>query len=136
MDIGKLDRQITIERKVVTADPEYGTELVTWAPLVLVPVPRKVINWYDYFFAPFHPPVAQRIWAEVQDALPSKAESVVQGLAVARNQVRIRFRWRADVDSSMRVVDDTNVTMQIVGGPASVGGRKVLTEIVCERYSS
>jgi head-tail adaptor len=126
MNIGRLDSRITIERKVVTQDPEYGTEIVSWAPIAVLPG---------------SPPVAERFWAEVQDALPSKAESVVQGLAVARNQVRVRFRWRADVDSSMRVIVHNYATtgadqvLQIVGGPAEIGGRKAFIELMCERYS-
>ena len=116
MDIGKLDREITLEYKVITQDPNYGTEIVTWT-------------------------TRARIWAEVQDALPSKSESVTLGLPVAKNQTRIRFRWRADIDSSMRVIlhgggGEADQTLQIVGGPASVGGRRDFTEIVCERYSS
>ncbi|MEO8101335.1 MAG: phage head closure protein [Betaproteobacteria bacterium] len=113
MDAGKLDREISLNRKVITQDPVYGTELISWV-------------------------VAARVWAEVQDALPSKAESVVQGLAVARNQVRIRFRFRADVDSSMTVTvhGPPDETLQIVGGPAAIGGRREFTEVVCERYST
>jgi head-tail adaptor len=124
MRAGRHDRQITIERKQVTLDPVYGTELIAWVPLVA---------------EPGSPTVAVRFWAEVQDALPSKAESVTSGLAVARNQVRIRFRYRDDVDSSMRILlhgDGADEVLQIVGGPASVGGRKDTTEVVCERYSS
>lgn len=107
----------------MTQDPDYGTEIVAWVPLV-----EQAGS----------PTIAERFWAEVQDALPSRAESVTQGLAVARNQTRIRLRYRNDIDSSMRVTvhRDTDVVMQIVGGPAMVGGRKVLTEIVCERFSS
>jgi head-tail adaptor len=118
---GNLDRQILIEKKISTQDSNFGTEIVTWAPL-------STVNGQP-----------EKYWAEVQDAIPSRAESVTQGLAVARNQTRIRFRYRSDVDSSMRVTvygDSTNQVMQIVGGPASVGGRKELTEIVCERISS
>lgn len=113
MDAGKLDREITLNKKTITQDPVYGTEIVTWTPLA-------------------------RVWAEVQDALPSKAESVVQGLTVAKNQVRIRFRFRADVDSSMTVTlhGTPEETLQIVGGPAAIGGRREFTEIVCERTSS
>jgi len=118
-----MDRQISIERKQVTLDPVYGTELIAWVPLVA---------------EPGSPTVAVRFWAEVQDALPSKAESVTSGLAVARNQTRIRMRWRSDIDSSMRVTvhGDTDVVMQIVGGPADIDGRKSQIEIVCEKYSS
>lgn len=124
MRAGSLDRLITIERKQVTRDPDFGTEIVTWVPLVA---------------APGSPVVGERFRAEVQDALPSRAESVTMGLAVARNQVRVRFRYRDDVDSSMRVLlhgDGADQVLQIVGGPAMVQGRKELTEIVCERISS
>ena len=123
MRASSLDRQILIEKKSVTQDPNFGTELVTWVPLSTVSGQPE------------------RYWAEVQDALPSRAESVTQGLAVARNQTRIRFRYRNDVevDSSMRVTvfgDITNRVLQIVGGPARIGGRKELIEIMCERISS
>ena len=123
MRVGTLSRQITIEQKQVTVDSTYGTELVTWVPLVA---------------EAGSPTVAVRFWAEVQDTLPSRAESVIQGLAVARNQVRIRLRYRNDITSAMRVVlhgDGADEVLQIVGGPASVGGRKEMTEIVCERIS-
>jgi SPP1 family predicted phage head-tail adaptor len=112
---GQLDRQISIERKQVTQDPTFGTELVTWVPLA-----------------------SERFWAQVQDALPSRAESVTQGLAVARNQVRVRMRYRDDIDSSMRITvygDGTNQVLQIVGGPAAIEGRKQFLEMVCERIS-
>ena len=120
---GKLDRQISIERKQVTLDPVYGTELIEWVPLVA---------------EPGSPTVAVRFWAEVQDALPSKAESVVSGAVVAHNQTRIRMRWRDDIDSSMRVTvhGDSDTVYQIVGGPADIDGRKSQIEIMCERYSS
>ena len=111
---GQLDRQITIQRKVITQDATYGTEIVTWAALT------------------------GRIWAQVQDALPSRSEAVVQGLAVARNQTRIRFRFLSGVDSSMRVLvhwSTGDVVHQIVGGPATIG-RNEWTEIMTERISS
>ena len=116
-------RWITIEQKSVTQDPTYGTEVVTWVPLD--PEPGS-------------PSVAIRFRAEVQDALPSRSESVRQGLELARNQTRIRMRWRGDVTSDMRVTvhGDTDVVYQIVGGPAEIGGRKRRLEMVIERYSS
>ncbi len=76
--------------------------------------------------------------AEVRDILPSRSEAVRQGLEVARNQSRMRMRWRNDIDSTMRVIvhGDSDVVYQIVGGPAEVGGRKRMLELVLERYSS
>lgn len=116
-----MDRQILIERKSVTQDPNYGTEIPTWVPLSTVDGQPE------------------RYWAEVQDVLPSRSESVTQGgLQVARNLVRIRLRYRNDIDSSMRVTLFGTVThvMQIVGGPAAIEGRKERIEIMCEKYSS
>lgn len=123
MRAGRLDRQITIESRSIAVDPDTGDETVTWTPLS---------------YEPGSPAVAERYWAEVQDALPSRSEAVTQGLPIARNQTRIRFRWRDDVNSTMRVTvhGDTDRDYQIVGGPAEVSGRKELLEIVCERYSS
>ena len=120
---GTLNRLITIERKQVVQDASYGTEVITWVPLAVLPG---------------SPAVAERFWAEVQDALPSRSESVQQGLAVARNQTRIRIRWRSDVDSSMRITvhGDIDVVYQIVGGPAEIRGRRIMLEMMCEKYSS
>lgn len=123
MRASELDRQVTIERPVKVQDATYGTDVVVWAPLVA---------------QPGSPVVAVRFWAQVQDALPSKSESVTQGLEVARNQSRLRMRYRADVTSDMRVTvhGETDVVYQIVGGPAEIGGRKKFLELVIEKYSS
>jgi len=120
---GTLTRLITIEHKQATQDTQYGTQVITWVPLAVLPG---------------SPPVAERFWAEVQDALPSRSESVMQGLAVARNQTRVRIRWRSDIDSSMRITvhGDTDVVYQIIGGPAEIRGRRRMLEMMCERYSS
>lgn len=118
---GRLDRWVLIEKKSVGQDPTYGSETVTWVPL-------STVGGQPELFP-----------AEVLDAVPSRAEAVTLGLAVARNQTRIRIRYRDDIDSSMRVTvkgDAYDTVMQIIGGPAAVGGRKELTEVVCERISS
>lgn len=119
-----MDRQITIEYPVPTVDPTYGTEIITWSPLVRDGVGSPIIG--------------VRFWAEIQDALPSRSEAVTQGLALARNQTRLRMRWRSDVTSAMRVTvhGDTDTVYQIVGGPAEIGGRKSMIELVLEKYSS
>lgn len=108
MQAGKLNRRILIEQPIAGTDPVYGSPTFTWTALAT-------------------------IWAEIQDALPSKAESVVQGLAVAKNQVRVRFRFRLDVTSAMRIteLEPPNRVLQIVGGPATLGNREG-TEVVCE----
>ena len=120
---GTLTRLITVERQQIVQDANYGSQVVTWVPLAVLPG---------------SPPVAERFWAEVQDALPSRSESVMQGVAVARNQTRVRIRWRSDIDSSMRITvhGDADVIYQIVGGPAEIRGRRRMLEMMCERYSS
>ena len=119
----KYNRQVSFEKPVITNDPVYGSPVKTWTPLVA---------------EAGSPAVAERFWAEVQDALPSRSEAVRQGLEQARNQTRVRIRWRGDVTSDMRVWihGDTDVLYQIVGGPAEIGGRKKALEMVLERYST
>lgn len=121
---GTLNREVTIQRKSVTQDPDFGTEVVTWVPLSVLPG---------------SPEVAERFAADVKDLSPVRSEGVVRGdLAIARNLTSVRIRWRNDVDSTMRVIlhGDTDRTMHIVGGPAEFGGRKVGLEMMCETVSS
>lgn len=70
------------------------------------------------------------VWAEVRDDLPSRAEGNRIGLEQVRNPVRIRMRYRSDLNTSMRVLDGSRV-LQIVGGPAMIG-RREWTEVYCE----
>lgn len=118
-----FNRQITIEKRQTTQNSQYGTEVNTWVPLSA---------------QPGSPTIAVRFWAEVQDFLPSRSEAVTQGIQVARNQTRLRMRYRDDVDSTMRVIvhGDADVYYSIVGGPAEIAGRKGAMEMVLERYSS
>ncbi len=120
MRAGQLDVRIVIEYPAATVDSTYGTEVITWHPLV----------------AAGSPVAAVPLWAQWIDTLPSRSESVQNGLAVARNQSRLRMRYRSNLTSAMRVTDyETGVVYQIVGGPATIG-RNQWSEIVVERYSS
>jgi head-tail adaptor len=124
VNAGALNREITVQQKQVTNDPSFGTEIVTWVPLVA---------------QPGSPVVAERFPASVQDILPSRDQSVLRSdILLSRKLVRIQIRWRDDLDSSMRVIlhGDSDRTMAIVAGPSEVGGRKDRTEIVCEDISS
>ena len=107
-----LNDRVLIEYKEITQDATYGTDIVTWTEL-------------------------DTVWANVEDVLPSRSEAVRQGLKLARNQTRIRYIHRTDVDSSMRatVLRSVNRVLQIVGGPAEVGNKEY-SEIMCESYSS
>lgn len=105
----KLDRRIEIQKKTATRESTFNSESITW-------------------------PVYVTVWAEVQAGLPSRSESVRQGLTLARNQTRVRIRYRDDVDSSMRLRIDGRI-LQIVGGPAELGRQEFL-EMVCEEFTT
>lgn len=111
MNVGPLDQRIAIEQKAVAQDA-MGGESITWSPLVTV-------------------------WANVQDELPSRSEAIGNGIAIAANRTRIRYRYRTDVTSAMRVTIRGAVdrVLQIVGGPAEIG-RHEFSEILCEAYST
>ncbi|WP_397578462.1 head-tail adaptor protein [Sphingorhabdus sp.] len=104
-----LDTRIRIERKLVTRDPQYGTEQVTWGQFAYV-------------------------WAEVRDILPSKAERLADSVQIARRPARIRIRYLAGLVADMRVIFDNRIH-QIVSGPATLGRREAM-EIMVEEHSS
>lgn len=119
----RLDRLITVEVPPTGQESAYGTATGDWTALS---------------YLPGSPAVAEKFWAEVQDVMPSRSESVRQGLAVDRQQVRIRIRWRSDLNSSMRIIvhGDSDRYLQIIGGPAEIFGRKKYLELLCESYST
>ena len=113
MEIGTLNRRALIERKRITQDATYGTEVVTWTTVATV-------------------------WCEVQDVLPARAfEYNKAGMGVSVNLSRVRMRYRTDVDSAMRLTigRPTATVCQIVSGPAELGNRDGI-ELIVERYSS
>lgn len=112
MNIGNLDQRIRIEVKQTTQDPVYGTPSIVWAPFATV-------------------------WAQVQDVLPSKAESQPNGFAQAVRTARIRTRYLAGVAAHMRLVHLSrgNAVMQIITPPA-VMGRKAGLEFMAAEYST
>ena len=105
----KLDRRIRIKRKVVTRDPQYGTEQVSWTEFACV-------------------------WAEVKDILPSRAERLADSIQIGRRPARIRIRYLAGLAADMRIIID-NRTHQIISGPAMLGRREAM-EIMVEELST
>ena len=105
----RLDTRIRIERKVVTHDPQYGTEQVTWTKFACV-------------------------WAEVKDILPSKAERLADSIQIARRPARIRIRYLGGIKPDMRVIID-NCIYQIIAGPSMLGRREAI-ELMVEELSS
>lgn len=102
MKAGDLDRRITIQRPVRLVDPLYG------------PQPG---GWED---------VAARVPAQVRDELPSNAETVEGGLALASRPARVRIRYMRGLSSDMRIIvhNEVDAVFQIVGGPAEIGRRE------------
>ncbi len=107
-----LSTRGTFEHLVVTGqDPVFGGDVTEWRPL-------------------------RTAWMEVQDVLPSRAESVKLGLTVAINQVRVRYNYSTDVTSAMRIRISGAVErlLQIVAGPAVLGAKEY-SEVMCEVVS-
>lgn len=112
MNIGPLNHRCSIQHKAVTQDPLYGTDVITWTLL-------------------------RTAWCGLQDVLPSRSESVKQGLEVSINPTRLRLRYCTDVTSAMRVVINrpTAITYQIISGPAILGDKDGV-EFMIERVST
>jgi len=93
-------------------DPDYGSGPDTWQPVV-------------------------EVWAEIQDAMPSRAESTTGDLRNATNQARARMRYRDGITADMRMVELTGRkrTLGIFSGPAAMAGMREL-ECMVEGFSS
>jgi SPP1 family predicted phage head-tail adaptor len=77
MGAGKYRHQITIQRRTVTRDPSYGSEIVAWADVATVKAQFDPIRGREYF-----------------SAKQERAESTV----------RFRIYYRPDVVPEMRIV--------------------------------
>jgi head-tail adaptor len=104
------DRLIWFDSAAQTQDAKFGASTQAWTPFV-------------------------KVYAERMDVAPSRQESVRQGLANSQQQRRYRFRWRDDVDSSMRVREGDDA-LQIIGGPSEIGPRHSWMEIVCVKLAT
>lgn len=105
---GALDRRITFQRKVGD-DSFNGAGKEPWQDVATV-------------------------WAQVQDALPSRGERLTEGLTMATRPSRVRIRYRGDITSDMRILYGARV-MEIVSGPAELGRREGL-ELMAADYST
>lgn len=114
-DASKLNRRVRIERPIAD-DSLDGAGSGTWTSI-------------------------KEVWAEVQDALPSRAERLADGINVTTRPARVRMRYREGVTSDMRLVLLRKVgaaliperEMQITAGPAILGNRDGL-EFMVEDY--
>ncbi|MES2787675.1 MAG: head-tail adaptor protein [Pseudomonadota bacterium] len=108
----RKDEKVTIERLAGTRDPVYNTEIEAWVV------------------------VADRIWANVQDALPGNAEATSNGLRTSLQQTRLRIRSNTEITPKMRVTlhGRGDRVMEIVAGPALLDDRQH-AQFMLESYS-
>ena len=101
----------TFERRTVGVDPEYGTPLDTWEV------------------------IAARYWVEAQDVLPSRGESVENGLRTNKMRTRLRMRSNVLITNEVRVTlhSKGERVMQVISGPALMDDR-VHSEYMLESY--
>lgn len=97
----KCDEKVSIEHDIGATEDEYGTKIPDWQPLLA------------------------RYWANVQDELPSRAESVDNGLKSSTQKSRLRMQGAGNVTGKMRAVLHSRggKVMQIVSGPAMLDDR-------------
>lgn len=109
MKKGPLNRRIEFQRREVTRDTTYGTSQEAWVPHV-------------------------KVWAQVQDVLPSRAERMDQSISIQRRPARVRIRYRTDITGDMRI-NYAGRIMRIVAGPVELGRRDGL-EMMAEELST
>lgn len=111
----RKDDQVTIERRTAARDPKFNT-----------PMPGAG-GWEV---------VADRIWANVQDVLPSRGESTANGMQTALTRTRLRIGIDERITTAMRVTlhGQGDRVMQIVAGPALLDNRRDV-EWMLEGYS-
>jgi len=105
MDAGRLNRRVTILHSAQSQSAKSGAWSASWVPLATV-------------------------WAEVQDVLPSRSETIADGIEIARRPARVRMRYRTDITSAMRLQYQGR-EYRIVSGPAELGNRDAI-EIIAE----
>jgi len=111
MQIGKLDRFVRIEQKIVTNDANYGSEVVTWATY-------------------------KECWAQITDITSKSQESTNSDLRLLKRPCKVIVRYDSGIDATMRLVmlDRDDRVLQIVSKPAELG-RKEAMEFMAEDYA-
>jgi head-tail adaptor len=109
----KCDEKVTIEQNIGGVEDAYGTVIENWVPLL------------------------SRYWANVQDVLPSRAETTANGLRQGVHRSRLRMQGAARVTLQMRAVLHSRggLVMQIIAGPAMLDDR-VHYEFQLEAYAN
>lgn len=113
MRIGTMrSENIRIEQRSGDVDAEYGTSLGTWTT------------------------VHDNVPAEVSEVMPSRGESVADGISISLRPARVRIRYVDDVKAAMRIVriDRGDMVMEVVGQPAELGNKERI-EFMVQEYS-
>lgn len=110
--VGTLNERCRIEYKVTTEDSSSQADVDTWTLLGVR-------------------------WCGLQDALPSRAESVRDNVEVAQNPTRLRLNYCTDVTPGMRIIVNrpTPTIYHIVSGGAILGDKQGL-EFMLERVTT
>lgn len=110
MRVGQLDRYIRIEHQSVVKDPDYGSEVVTWATY-------------------------KECWAQVSDITTRSQEATNSDLRLLKRPCKITVRYDDGINSTMRIVmlDRGNRLLEIVSKPAEIGRREAM-EFMAEDY--
>jgi head-tail adaptor len=116
----RLDTPVSILARETTKEGRYKTRVSTWS-------------------------VVATVLAEVEDALPSRADRVADGISLTRRPARVRIHWRDDVGQANRIrigpppatgAEDNRRELRVIAGPAEYGGRRRYLELMVEELSS
>lgn len=112
----RLNEQVTIEERTAVRDPDFNTEI------------EGAGGWK---------PVADHVWANTQDVLPSRGETTTNGLTNSVTRTRLRIQVDDRITSAMRVTlhGKGDRLMQIVAGPALLDDRRHV-EFMLESFTS
>jgi SPP1 family predicted phage head-tail adaptor len=111
MQIGKMDRYIRFEQKVVTQDADYGSEVVSWVPY-------------------------KTCWASITDITSNRMQEYTLGdLRSINRPCKVVVRYDEGIDATMRIVclDRNDRILEIVTKAGELGRREAM-EFIAQDY--
>ena len=109
MATGSMDRRLLIERKVVTKDADFGSEVIAWTALATV-------------------------WGSAVDLLRPKEENTTAGVRLLNKPCLVQIRYKAGITTDMRItIIERGRLLQIVS-IAEIERRRFLF-LMCEEFS-
>ena len=109
MQAGTMDKRLLIEKKIVTKNPDFGNEVITWGEFVATN-------------------------GAAVDILRPKEESTISGIRLLTRPCAITIRYRPGITTDMRItILDRDRLLQIVS-IAEIGRRRYLS-LMCEEFS-